>query len=123
GDVSNFTRVDIKDVDHDHRVLADYILDVITLHCDSGNFNEFAQYSYITPKMYQLLQYGDFRNTCEVLDEHIGMVQSKEFKEVYYYNGILQLFRYKAVCEKQAQPLEFRVALTIAEGKLSEYRF
>jgi len=105
------------------KMFADNAYSFIIDTCLKRNQLLLIDYVKITPKMYQLVKYSGFQNTCEIVEEQIGLIEHKELFESFYVMGkILRVFRYKLQCKKIKDPIELRIILTDS-NKLTEYRF
>ncbi len=98
-----------------------YVLDSCQ-HLENFTLHE-EDFVKVTPKMYQLIKFGNFKNTCSIVKDQLGLIKDKKLQEAFYSNGrLLKTFRYKIEAEKYDKPIELRLVFT-DQNKLTEFRF
>lgn len=77
----------------------------------------------VTPKMYQLLRYSNYKTTCEIVKNEIGILSNEELVDGFFSkDGLLVVYRYKFYAVNSDIPFELRITFT-KEKKLTEFQF
>ncbi|MEO1053580.1 MAG: hypothetical protein AAFX87_23295 [Bacteroidota bacterium] len=118
---SPFVEVDPSQVDDKTKFVADKVYRALFDICAENNFEQLIDYDFITPKMYQIIRGGGFKDTCPAL-AFLGNAKEKELPSVLFHKGILKIFRYKVKFDNYETPVEVRITLNV-NNKLSEFRF
>lgn len=104
---------------------AEFVLSYILDSCQHLSAFEVQSDGYIkvTPKMHQLIKFGNWDKTCEHIKTHLPSPIDRQLVEAFYsIDRLTKVFRYKILHNNYPTALELRLIFT-DQNKLTEFRF